>query len=75
MHDGSKPSNVERSPLRPMKCPHCGQEIGIGTAALAGHAYLLRTQCEKCGKEFLIVDGFPMTEEQYSSHSLTRSGI
>ena len=50
-----------------MKCPHCGQEIGVGTAALAGHAYLLRTQCEKCGKEFLIVDGFPITEEQYSS--------
>jgi DNA-directed RNA polymerase subunit RPC12/RpoP len=50
-----------------MKCPHCGQEIGIGTAALAGHAYLLRTQCEKCGKEYLILDGFPITEEQYSS--------
>jgi len=51
-----------------MKCPHCGQEIGISTAALADDAVLLRTQCEKCGKEFLIVEGAPMTDEQYSSY-------
>jgi len=51
-----------------MKCPHCGQEIGISTATLAHGAFLLRTLCEKCGKEFLIVEGIPMTEERYSSH-------
>jgi transcriptional regulator NrdR family protein len=56
-----------------MKCPHCGQEIGISTAALADHAFLLRTQCEECGKEFLIVEGVPMTEEQYSSSIGPRS--
>lgn len=52
-----------------MKCPHCHQEIGIATADLADHAFLLRTKCEKCGKEFLIVERLPMTDEQYSSHT------
>ena len=52
-----------------MKCPHCHQEIGIATADLAAHAFLLRTKCEKCGKEFLIVERLPMTDEQYSSHT------
>ena len=31
---------------------YCHQEIGSATAELADHAFLLRTQCEKCGKEF-----------------------
>ena len=57
-----------------MKCPHCNQEIGIGTVELSGQAFLLRTQCEKCGKEFLIVEGVPMTDEQYSSHPRPRNG-
>jgi hypothetical protein len=52
-----------------MKCPYCGQEIGTSIAALADDAFLLRTQCEKCGKEFLIVKGVPMTNERYSSHN------
>jgi hypothetical protein len=38
-------------------------------AELADHAFLLRARCEICGKEFLIVEGVPMTEEQYSSHA------
>jgi len=33
-----------------MKCPYCGQEIGTSIADLADDAFLLRTQCEKCGK-------------------------
>ena len=55
-----------------MKCPYCGQKIGTRIAALADDAFLLRTQCEKCGKEFLIVDGVPMTDERYSSHNPPR---
>jgi len=54
---------------QPMKCPHCHEEIGIATADLADHAFLLRAQCEKCGREFLIVERLPMTDEQYSSHT------
>jgi hypothetical protein len=54
---------------QPMKCPHCHQEIGIATTDLADHAFLLRAQCEKCGREFLIVERLPMTDEEYSSHT------
>jgi len=51
-----------------MKCPYCHQEIGIAITDLADHAFLLRTRCEKCDKEFLIVDGVSVTEDQYSAH-------
>jgi transcriptional regulator NrdR family protein len=53
-----------------MKCPHCHHEIGTSVVDLANNALLLQTRCEKCGKEFLILEGVPMTEEQYSSHIL-----
>jgi hypothetical protein len=49
--------------------PHCKQETGIGTAALFDHVFMSRKRCEKCGKDFLIVDGIPMTEEQYARRS------
>jgi hypothetical protein len=48
-----------------MTCPHCHQETGIGTAALFEHIFISRKTCEKCEKEFLIVNDIPMTEEQY----------
>ena len=63
MDGAAKPPNLERAL---MKCPHCNQEIEISTADLADHAYILRALCKKCGKEFLIVEGVPMTEKQYS---------
>ena len=65
---GERRDSVDVWHTEPMKCPHCNQEIGMSTAALADHAFLLRARCEKCGKEFLIVDGVAMTDEQYSSH-------
>jgi hypothetical protein len=52
-----------------VKCPHCHREIGIAAADLADHAFLLRAQSEKCGKEFVTVERIPMTDEQYSSHT------
>ncbi len=69
----AKPPNIERVRTPTMKCPYCNQEIGISIAALAELAFLLRTQCEKCKKEFLIVQGVPMTDEQYSPHSGPRT--
>jgi transposase-like protein len=48
-----------------MICPHCHQETGIGTAAALDQIFMSRKACEKCGKEFLIVDGVPMSEDQY----------
>jgi len=50
-----------------MNCPHCNRETDDSTAALADHAYMLRARCEKCGKEFLIVESVAMTEEKYTS--------
>ena len=55
-----------------MKCPHCGREIEANIAELADDAFLLRSQCKKCGKDFLIVEGVPMTDEQYSLHNPPR---
>jgi hypothetical protein len=52
-------ANVLRTPTN--EVPYCGREIGTNIAALDDNAFLLRTQCEKCGKEFLIVEGVPRT--------------
>ena len=46
-------------------CPHCGEQTGVGTAALFDSILMSRKQCEKCGREFLIVNDVPMTQEQY----------
>jgi transposase-like protein len=46
-------------------CPYCKQETGIGTAALFDTVLMSRKTCEKCGREFLIVNDMPMTQEQY----------
>jgi DNA-directed RNA polymerase subunit RPC12/RpoP len=59
--------------FQPMKCPYCGQEIRTPIASLADESFLLRTRCEKCGKEFLIVEGVPMTDERYSKHNPPRA--
>jgi len=55
-------------------CPYCQQETGIGTAALFDHVFMSRKKCERCGKEFLIVDGVPMTQEQYARRSRDTAG-
>jgi len=46
-------------------CPYCNQETGIGTAALFDTVLMSRKTCDKCGREFLIVNDVPMTQEQY----------
>src|SRR6478752_723392 len=55
-----------------MKCPHCNQKIEnqhCWTSQTA-HSYYSHG-CEKCGKEFLIVEGIPMIEENYTTLSPT----
>jgi len=52
--------------------PLLWQEIETSIADLADESFLLRTQCEKCGQDFLIVEGVPMTEERYSLHNPPR---
>jgi uncharacterized protein (DUF983 family) len=46
-------------------CPHCKQETGVGTAALFDTVLMSRKACDKCGREFLIVNDVPMTAEEY----------
>jgi hypothetical protein len=35
------------------------------SAAAFDHVFMSRKSCEKCTQEFLIVDGVPMTEDQF----------
>jgi hypothetical protein len=39
----------------------------MGTAALFERVFMSRKKCENCGREFLIVNDIPMTEEQYQN--------
>jgi len=55
--------------LKNRVCPHCKQETGIGTAALFDTVLMSRKTCDKCGREFLIVNDVPMTKEQYKKES------
>jgi transposase-like protein len=48
-------------------CPHCKQETGIGTAGIFDHVFMSRKKCERCGKEFLIVNDVPMKPEDYQA--------
>ncbi len=49
-----------------MKCPYCGEETSMGTAAMFDTVFMSRKQCERCKREFLIVNDIPMTETQYA---------
>jgi uncharacterized protein (DUF983 family) len=46
-------------------CPHCGQQTGIGTAALFDTVFMSRKTCEQCGLQLLIVNDIPMTQQEY----------
>jgi hypothetical protein len=48
-------------------CPQYKQETGIGTAGIFDHVFMSRKKCERCGKEFLIVNGVPMKPEDYQA--------
>lgn len=45
-------------------------EVLRKAAAAFDHIFISRKQCEKCGREFLIVNDVPMTEEQYRCRGL-----
>ena len=48
-------------------CPYCKQETGVRTAALFDTVLMSRKTCDKCGREFLIVNNVPMTEERWAA--------
>jgi hypothetical protein len=50
--------------LDSMICPYCGQQTSVGAAANFHEILAARVRCEKCGKELLIVDGVPTTQEE-----------
>ena len=54
-----------RTILKNCICPHCKLETGIGTAALFNTVLMSRKTCDKCGRQFVIINDVPMTEEQY----------
>jgi len=54
-------------------CPYCKLATGIGTAAMFDTVLMSRKTCDKCGRQFLIVNDVPMTEEQYKKASWLRS--
>jgi hypothetical protein len=65
---GSCSDAAQASALRSkIACPHCHAQTGIGTAALFDQIFISRKSCEKCQREFLIVDGVAMTEDQFRS--------
>jgi len=49
--------------LMTVKCPHCGEQTGIGTTTRFDTVFMSRKTCERCYLEFLIVDDVPMTRE------------
>jgi len=51
--------------LKTCICPYCKLETGIGTAALFNTVLMSRKTFDKCGRQFVIVNDAPMTEEQY----------
>jgi hypothetical protein len=61
---------IERKPT--VKCPHCGEQTGIGGAASFDAILLARKTCEHCRLEFLIVDDVPMTEEQHERRASSK---
>ena len=54
-----------------MICPHCHKQTGIGTASVFDHVLMSRKICEKYGREFLIVNDVPLTEELYRQRGQT----
>jgi hypothetical protein len=43
--------------------PHCGQQRAIPCAGEFAFIDVGRFTCERCGKEFLVLDNVPMIEQ------------
>lgn len=46
-------------------CPYCKEETNVAGCADFATIDIGRAICEHCGKEFIIIENFPMTEAQY----------
>jgi transcription elongation factor Elf1 len=51
-------------------CPYCEKETDVTCGADFATIDIGRAVCEHCGKEFIIVENYPMTEEQYLASKL-----
>jgi transposase-like protein len=47
-------------------CPYCKEETDVPGANLR-MVFAASAHCEHCGKQFVIVEYFPMTEVQYQA--------
>jgi len=52
-----------------VECSHCGRQTSIGAAVLLDIVVMSRKRCEVCGREYLIFNDVPMTEEQYKNRA------
>jgi hypothetical protein len=50
-------------------CPYCKEKTDVQGAANLWMVFAAIAPCEHCGKEFVIVENFPMTEPQYRAAS------
>jgi hypothetical protein len=47
--------------------PYCKEQTNVPGAADFWMVEVGRATCEHCGKDFLVVENMPMTEEQYKA--------
>jgi transposase-like protein len=47
-----------------LTCPHCVQQSAIPCAEEFAFIDVGRFTCEHCGREFLVMDNVPITEQQ-----------
>jgi uncharacterized protein YbaR (Trm112 family) len=50
-------------------CPYCKEKTDVPGATVFWMVHAASAVCEHCAKEFVIVDNFPMTQEQYREAS------
>jgi hypothetical protein len=50
-------------------CPYCKQKTDVPGATNLWMVFAASALCEHCGKEFVIVESFPMTEAHYRAAS------
>jgi len=67
-----KKKKPQSARLLTVKCPHCGEQTGIGRPAMLDTALMPGKTCERCYLEFLIVDELPVRTKPLARRTLPR---